>query len=50
MTRTITVRAETPHAMRITLTAAADVDELDRGLRLLTALLRSDPDLSLAAA
>jgi DNA-binding transcriptional MocR family regulator len=43
-------RAETPHAMRITLTATADVDELDRGLRALVALLRSDPDMSLAAA
>jgi DNA-binding transcriptional MocR family regulator len=43
-------RAETPHAMRITLTATADVDELDRGLRALVALLKSDPDMSLAAA
>jgi DNA-binding transcriptional MocR family regulator len=43
-------RRETPHALRVTLTAARDTAELERGLGLLTAMLRRDPDLSLAAA
>jgi DNA-binding transcriptional MocR family regulator len=42
-------RAEAPHALRITLTGAADAVELERGLHLLGDLLQSDPDLSLAA-
>lgn len=43
-------RAETPHAVRVSVSSTHDIDELRRGLRILTRVLRRQPAPCLAVA